>query len=94
MFSTLITTDELAPSRDSRTSSSATCGTISRSRTPGATPQYRAGHIPGAVFVHLDRDLSAPMTGTNGRHPLPSPEAAAAMFGRLGIARRQAGRRL
>jgi thiosulfate/3-mercaptopyruvate sulfurtransferase len=47
--------------------------------------QYRAGHIPGARFVHMDRDLSAPKTGKNGRHPLPSPEAAAALFGRLGI---------
>lgn len=47
--------------------------------------QYREGHIPGAVFVHLDRDLSAPMTGRNGRHPLPTPEVAAATFGRLGI---------
>jgi thiosulfate/3-mercaptopyruvate sulfurtransferase len=47
--------------------------------------QYAAGHIPGARFVHMDRDLSAPKTGTNGRHPLPSPETAAALFGRLGI---------
>jgi thiosulfate/3-mercaptopyruvate sulfurtransferase len=48
--------------------------------------QYAAGHIPGAVFVHLDGDLSAAKTGTNGRHPLPTPEQAAATFGRLGIA--------
>ena len=34
--------------------------------------EYRAGHIPGAVFLHLDRDLSAPKNGRNGRHPLPS----------------------
>ncbi len=47
--------------------------------------QYRAGHVPGARFVHLDRDLSAPKTGTNGRHPLPAAEVAAATFGRLGI---------
>ena len=33
--------------------------------------QYREAHIPGALFAHLDRDLSAPKTGTNGRHPLP-----------------------
>ena len=48
--------------------------------------QYRDGHVPGAVFVHLDRDLSAAMTGSNGRHPLPAPEVAAATFARLGIA--------
>ena len=47
--------------------------------------QYRRAHIPGARFVHVDRDLSAPKTGTNGRHPLPSAEACAALFGRLGI---------
>ena len=47
--------------------------------------QYAAGHIPGARFAHLDRDLSATKTGRNGRHPLPTPENAAAVFGRLGI---------
>jgi thiosulfate/3-mercaptopyruvate sulfurtransferase len=47
--------------------------------------QYRAGHVPGARFAHLDRDLSASKTGRNGRHPLPSPETCAALFGRLGI---------
>ncbi|MEP7182032.1 MAG: sulfurtransferase [Betaproteobacteria bacterium] len=47
--------------------------------------EYRAGHVPGAVFAHVDRDLSAPKTGMNGRHPLPSPESAAATFGSLGI---------
>ena len=35
--------------------------------------------------MHLDRDLSAAKTGRNGRHPLPTPEAAARVFGRLGI---------
>jgi thiosulfate/3-mercaptopyruvate sulfurtransferase len=48
-------------------------------------PQYLAGHIPGAVFVNLAHDLAGERTGTNGRHPLPSPEAMAATFGRLGI---------
>jgi thiosulfate/3-mercaptopyruvate sulfurtransferase len=36
--------------------------------------QYRAGHIPGALFAHLDRDLSGRKTGSNGRHPLPEPQ--------------------
>lgn len=47
--------------------------------------EYGAGHLPGAVYAHLDRDLSGPKTGQTGRHPLPSPEAAAAAMGRLGI---------
>jgi thiosulfate/3-mercaptopyruvate sulfurtransferase len=35
---------------------------------------YAAGHIPGAVYAHLDRDLAAPITSTSGRHPLPPPQ--------------------
>jgi thiosulfate/3-mercaptopyruvate sulfurtransferase len=47
--------------------------------------EYLAGHIPGAVYADLDRDLSGEKTGTNGRHPLPDPATLAATFGRLGI---------
>ena len=36
--------------------------------------QYREAHVPGALFAHLDRDLSAAKTGRNGRHPLPDPK--------------------
>ncbi len=46
---------------------------------------YAALHIPGAVFLHLDRDLSGPMTGTNGRHPLPDLHSLAAKLGGAGI---------
>jgi len=46
---------------------------------------YRSGHIPGARYAHLDRHLSGPKTGTNGRHPLPEPEVLARMFSELGI---------
>lgn len=46
---------------------------------------YRAGHVPGARYAHLDRDLAAPRTGPSGRHPLPEPTALAAFFSRIGI---------
>ena len=38
---------------------------------------YARGHIPGAIFVNLAHDLAGERTGTNGRHPLPSPEVKA-----------------
>ncbi|WP_425396467.1 sulfurtransferase [Aeoliella sp.] len=47
--------------------------------------QYAAGHIPGAVYAHLDRDLSSPIIATSGRHPLPDPSALAAKFSAWGI---------
>jgi thiosulfate/3-mercaptopyruvate sulfurtransferase len=47
--------------------------------------QYRAAHVPGARHANIDRDLSAPKNGRNGRHPLPAAAEAAALFGRLGI---------
>ncbi len=46
---------------------------------------YAAGHIPGAVFLHCDRNLSGPMTGSNGRHPLPDAETLARRLGEIGV---------
>jgi thiosulfate/3-mercaptopyruvate sulfurtransferase len=46
---------------------------------------YEEGHIPGAIYVDLDRDLSGEKTGQNGRHPMPSPEAWAKTKSRLGM---------
>jgi thiosulfate/3-mercaptopyruvate sulfurtransferase len=46
---------------------------------------YEESHIPGAIYVDLDHDLSGPKTGSNGRHPLPTPEAWANTKTRLGI---------
>jgi thiosulfate/3-mercaptopyruvate sulfurtransferase len=50
----------------------------------GATV-YAEGHIPGAIFASLDRDLSSPIRPGTGRHPLPSPADFAATLGRWGI---------
>ncbi len=48
--------------------------------------QYLDAHIPGAIYAHLDRDLSGEIIpGITGRHPLPSPAQAARVLGDLGI---------
>ncbi|SAK60474.1 sulfurtransferase [Caballeronia ptereochthonis] len=46
---------------------------------------YAKGHIPGAHYLHLDRDLSGVKTGTNGRHPLPERAALVARLASLGL---------
>jgi thiosulfate/3-mercaptopyruvate sulfurtransferase len=47
--------------------------------------QYLEAHLPGALFAHLDRDLSGPKTGHNGRHPLPEPKAFVSWLGKQGL---------
>ncbi|MDQ6628090.1 MAG: sulfurtransferase [Pseudomonadota bacterium] len=46
---------------------------------------FDEAHVPGSVYVHLDRDLCAAKTGRNGRHPLPERGVFARTAGRLGI---------
>jgi thiosulfate/3-mercaptopyruvate sulfurtransferase len=46
---------------------------------------YAQGHVPGAVYAHLDRDLSGTKTGKNGRHPLPAPADFLATLHRWGL---------
>ncbi len=56
--------------------------------------QHAAGHLPGAHYLHLDRDLSGPREQGDrffGRHPLPDREAFAALMARLGL---RAGRQV
>lgn len=53
---------------------------------PGAGRRlYADGHVPGAMFADLDRDLAAPVTAGSGRHPLPDAQTLASTLGRLGI---------
>ena len=47
--------------------------------------QYGDGHIPGALFAHLERDLSAAKTGRNGRHPLPDADDFAEWVQKSGL---------
>jgi thiosulfate/3-mercaptopyruvate sulfurtransferase len=45
---------------------------------------FEQGHLPGAVYAHLDRDLAGAKTGRNGRHPLPARADWGATLARLG----------
>ena len=51
---------------------------------PPGIDRYREGHLPGARFVDLDRDLAGP-PGAGGRHPLPDAEAFEAAMRRAGV---------
>jgi thiosulfate/3-mercaptopyruvate sulfurtransferase len=47
---------------------------------------YATAHLPGAVYAHLDRDLSGKVVpGVTGRHPLPDPEQLTERLGQWGI---------
>jgi thiosulfate/3-mercaptopyruvate sulfurtransferase len=47
--------------------------------------EYQAGHIPGAIYLDINTDLSAPRGQGPGRHPLPQPATFAATAGKAGI---------
>jgi len=91
MFTTLIAPDQLRELQDPL---------ILDCRFDLADPEageraYAAGHIPGAHYLHLDRDLAGAKTGPDGsfrgRHPLPERDAFAALLRRLGL---RAGRQV
>ncbi|MBK8988942.1 MAG: sulfurtransferase [Chloroflexi bacterium] len=46
---------------------------------------YLAAHIPGAMYAHLDEDLSNPAVTDHGRHPLPPPDVLLSRFSQMGI---------
>jgi len=84
-FKTLISTSALALHLGDRDVVVIDCR-FALADTEWGEREYEAGHIPGARYAHLDRDLSGPKSGTNGRHPLPDSAALARTFGRLGVA--------
>lgn len=51
---------------------------------PPGQEGYAAGHLPGAVFLDADRELSSPGAGP-GRHPIPAPDRLADVLGAAGI---------
>ncbi|MFD5823833.1 rhodanese-like domain-containing protein [Lentzea sp. NPDC060358] len=52
---------------------------------PAGHDHYRAGHVPGAVYVDLEVELAAPLGGTAGRHPLPDVADLQAAARRWGV---------
>jgi thiosulfate/3-mercaptopyruvate sulfurtransferase len=54
--------------------------------TEAGERSYREGHLPQALYVSLERDLSGPKTGRNGRHPLRERADYAQWMGHIGIA--------
>ncbi len=83
-YTTLIDTSALAASLGDPSLAIVDCR-FDLKDTGAGERAYEAAHIPGAVYAHLDRDLSGAKTGTNGRHPLPEIPMFADTLGRLGI---------
>ncbi len=51
--------------------------------------EFERAHVPGAVYAHLDHDLSSPVTPDTGRHPLPDTAEFARFLSRIGWTERQ-----
>lgn len=84
MLTTLVSVDTLAAHLDDSRWLIVDCRFDLTQPTAGEAA-YRAGHIPGALYAHLDRDLSSPITPATGRHPLPDPERFAATLSSWGV---------
>jgi thiosulfate/3-mercaptopyruvate sulfurtransferase len=81
-WTTLIAADELASHIDR-------C-LVADSRHDLADPAagrrgWAEAHVPGAVFVSMDEQLSVPKDGRNGRHPMPSREQVRALLASIGL---------
>lgn len=73
MFTTLISVPELSDLLQVKSSATVVLDCRFYLAAPDQGEQvFLEGHIPGAGYLHLDHDLSAPVTADSGRHPLPS----------------------
>jgi len=84
IYKTLISPAELLPHLEDPTWLVVDCR-FDLDQPDSGDATYLKGHIPGALYVDLERDLSAPKTPSSGRHPLPSLEAMTALFSRIGV---------
>ncbi|MGC0363846.1 thiosulfate/3-mercaptopyruvate sulfurtransferase [Rhodococcus sp. 27YEA15] len=85
MTTTLISAHELAEALDDPERKIRVLDVRWRVDRPDGSDAYAAGHVPGAVFVDLDEDLSDHSVTGRGRHPLPSASAVQSALRRWGI---------
>lgn len=86
MYTTLIDVDDVAAHLEDPQWVIVDCR-FSLADTSAGRRAYEAAHIPGAVYAHLDEDLSGPPVTDHGRHPLPTAATLTQLFGRIGIDR-------
>lgn len=84
MYTTLIEPAELAAHTDDPNWVVLDCR-FDLPRPAWGEEEYARGHLPNALYAHLDRDLSSSVAADSGRHPLPPREAFSAALGRWGI---------
>ncbi len=84
-YRTLISAAELAANLEDENWAVIDCR-FSLADTEQGRRLYLTSHIPGAIYAHIDEDLSGPVTpGKTGRHPLPEPAALAEKLSSWGV---------
>ena len=85
MFNTLISTEDLLQHHNDNEWRIFDCR-FSLADSEKGRRDYQENHIPGAIYVHLNEDLSGEIIpGETGRHPLPDVEVIAERFSNWGI---------
>ena len=84
MFTTTISTEELADHLHDPDWVIVDCR-FDLAKPDWGFESYQEAHIPGAVYAHLDRDLSGPVTPRTGRHPLPDVDEMGRRLEKFGI---------
>ena len=83
-YTTLVSTDDLARHLDDPHWLVIDCR-FTLTDPEGGRQTYRKGHIPGAIYAHLDDDMAAPIGPGTGRHPLPDADVLAEKLCSWGI---------
>ena len=83
-FTTVVSTDQLAQHLDDPEWIIFDCR-FTLTNTEAGKLAYQQGHISGARYVHLDDDMSSPVTPNSGRHPLPDIKIFSEKLSRWGV---------